>query len=46
MRVIYSEFCSCVGEKIIVESYDIAAFYEAFKVEWAKLNERGRMKIL
>jgi hypothetical protein len=24
----------------------VATFYEAFKVEWTKVNERGRMKVL
>lgn len=46
IRGIYPEFCFCVGEKIIIEPYDLKAFYEVFKVEWAKLNERGRMTVI
>lgn len=38
IRGIYSEFCFCVGEKVIVEPYDIKTFYEQFKLEWAKSN--------
>lgn len=41
LRKIYPEFCFCVGEKIIIENYDLPNFYDTFKAEWAKLYERG-----
>ena len=28
---------------MIVEKSDLRSFYEVFKVEWAKLHERGRI---
>lgn len=38
IRSIYSEFCSCGGQKVIVDNNDLRAFYECFKVEWGKNN--------
>lgn len=45
LRKIYPEFCFCVGEKIIIENFEVKNFYEVFKSEWAKLYERGRMSM-
>lgn len=42
-RAIYPEFCSCVGEKVIVQDSNLRDFYDTFKLEWAKVHERGRM---
>jgi hypothetical protein len=36
LRLIYTDFCYCVGEKYIVEGPEIRNFYEAFKSEWSK----------
>ena len=43
LRIIYPEFCFCVGEKSIIEDLDLRDFYDTFKTEWAKIYERGRV---
>lgn len=43
LRAIFPEFCYSTGEKTIIDSNDLRAFYETFKCEWNKIHERGRM---
>ena len=31
LRGIYPEFCFCVGEKMVVEDFDLQEFYDTFK---------------
>ena len=42
LRKIYSEFCYCVGEKCILESFEFKALYENFLIEWSKIEEKGK----
>ena len=42
LKIVYPEFCFCVGEKNIIEDFDLREFYDIFKNEWAKIYERGR----
>jgi hypothetical protein len=46
LRVIYSEFCYCVGEKYIMEPYEYKKLYENCQVAWTKNEEKGKMSPL
>jgi hypothetical protein len=43
LRVVYSDFCYCAGEKIIIEGSELRVFYELFVGQWNKNEEKGRM---
>lgn len=46
MRSIYSDFCYCAGEKIIVEGSELKMLYELFLAQWNKYEEKGRLNAL
>lgn len=46
MRSIYSDFCYCAGEKIIVEGSELKMLYELFQAQWNKYEEKGRLNAL
>ena len=40
LRDIYEEFC--IGNKLLLEESEYVSFYEAFKSEWTRKEEKGR----
>lgn len=42
LRAIYSDFCYCSGEKLIVDSSEWKILYEMFLTTWNKYEEKGR----
>ena len=36
LRAIYTDFCYCAGEKIIVEGGELKLLYELFQAQWNK----------
>jgi hypothetical protein len=36
LRAIYTDFCYCAGEKIIVEAGELKVLYELFEAQWNK----------
>lgn len=43
LRLIYPDFCYCVGEKYILDANDLKCLYELFKNQWMKNEEKGRL---
>jgi hypothetical protein len=46
LRAIYTDFCYCAGEKIIVETSELKLLYEIFEAQWNKNEEKGRLNPL
>lgn len=46
LRGIYSDFCYCAGEKLIVEPSELKVLYELFAATWSKNEEKGKLSPL
>jgi hypothetical protein len=36
LRIIYTDFCYCAGEKVIVETGELKLLYDLFVAQWNK----------
>jgi hypothetical protein len=36
LRLIYPDFCYCVGEKYVLDDSDMKNLYELFRTQWSK----------
>lgn len=46
LRGIYTDFCYCAGEKLIVESTEMKLLYDLFLATWSKNEEKGKLNHL